>query len=245
MSVFKMWFLVFVLAAAATPSLAKAQESDSADANTEATTQLVPSEQWTATTRHALAQCLVGEADWGRVTEYSAISHLLLRRWERRIQASPTLTFERFIRQYCAVHRVSRPSARQQWVRALPWGDLDRNPGFPATVTWTNFVVPWRNVREFVEKFQTGIYADPTPTADHWGGAMDGVPLGGCILNQRVPSTDPETRGRVVQLVNRYYAVNMAERRRVQESHRQYLRDVAAGRSTISARLARGNITKP
>ena len=105
-------------------------------------------EQWTDSARLALAQCLVGEADFGRVTEYSAISHLLVRRWERRRSA---VTLEGFIRQYCAVHRVSRPTPRQQWVRKLPMGTLEENPGFPPTVTWTNFVRPWDKVQEFVQ----------------------------------------------------------------------------------------------
>lgn len=247
MSKSNMWFLGFVLAAAVTPSVARAQDSEVANAPTEVVanapeaTQLVPSDQWTENTKYALAQCLVGEAGWGRVTEYSAISHLLLRRWERRVQSSPTLTFEQFIRQYCAVHRIPHPSPRQQWVRDLPRGELDRNPGFPATVTWTNYIAPWRSVRNFVDRFQTGTYADPTPTADHWGGAMDGVPLGGRILSQLVPSTDPETHGRLVQLVNRYYVVDMSERRRIRASHQQYLRDVAAGTGPVPATLARGN----
>lgn len=194
-------------------------------------------DQWTDSAQLALAQCLVGEADWGRNTEYSAISHLLVRRWERR---RSSVSLEGFIRQYCAVHRVSRPTPRQQWVRNLPLGPLEENPGFPPTVTWTNFVTPWNKVLGFVAGFIRGEYRDPTPNADHWGGAMDGTPIGGRLIPAAVPSVDPATQGRTVQLVNRFYAVDMAARRRHMEARRQYVRDLANGRAVVSASSARG-----
>lgn len=184
----------------------------------------------------ALAQCLVSESGWGRITEYSAISHLLARRWKRLHHSQPVLTFEAFTRQYCAVHRVAHPTPRQQWVRRLPWGDLEQNPGFPAAVAWQNYVRPWRTVLEFVEGFRNGEYRDPTPTADHWGGSMDGVPIGGRLLPAVVPSVDPTTVGRMVTLGNRFYDIDMGVRRRFLLSRRQYEQDRAAGVTSISVR---------
>lgn len=193
--------------------------------------------QWDKETALLLSQCLVGEADWGRVTEYSAISHLLLRRWQVRRQTETDLTFKRSIRQYCALHRTRFPSRRQTMIKHLPTGKFWSDPGFEPTVLWLNYIQPWLDVQEFVYQFAHGTYADPTPTADHWGGAMDGIPLGGTRLAARVVSVDPETIGRRVTLVNRFYNVNMVELRRIRTSRRQYLRDVASGVTVISARL--------
>lgn len=195
--------------------------------------------QWDDETALLLSQCLVGEADWGRVTEYSAISHLLLRRWQLRRQTETELSFKRSIQQYCALHRTRSPSERQTTIKHLPTGKFWSDPGFPPTVSWVNYVQPWLGVQEFVYGFAHGTYADPTPTADHWGGAMDGIPLGGIRLSARVQSIDPETPGRTVTLVNHFYHVDMAVRRRILSRHRQHLRDVAAG-TVISARLASG-----
>jgi hypothetical protein len=239
----KAWILICVVTTMSASSIAMAQDSNPTESKPD-TTQNPLDGQWTDGARLALAQCLVGEADWGRVTEYSAISHLLTRRWVKRLQSEPTLTFERLVRRYCAVHRVSRPSLRQQWVRKLPWGELESDPGFPSNVAWTNYVTPWREVREFVENFYEGVYSDPTPSADHWGGAMDGVPIGGRLLNRVVPSTDPETPGRSVQLTNRFYAVDMAARRRFILSQREYRRLTEAA-ATVPASQARGGFRNP
>ena len=175
----------------------------------------------------------MGEAGWGGITEYSAISHVLLRRWARLHQATPSLTFAAFTRRYCAVHRVPHPTPRQLWVRHLPWGELGEDPGFPASVNWQNFVRPWHTVQVFVGKFSRGEYRDPTPTADHWGGAMDGTPIGGRLLDQAVLSVDPDSEGRTVHLHNLYYDIDMGARRRFLLSRRQYAEDVAAGATTI------------
>jgi hypothetical protein len=193
--------------------------------------------QWDAETALLLSQCLVGEADWGRVTEYSAISHLLLRRWQLRRQVETNLTFKRSIQQYCALHRTRSPSNRQTMIKHLPAGKFWSDPGFESTVLWLNYIKPWLDVQEFVYQFAHGTYADPTPTADHWGGAMDGIPLGGTRLPAQVRSVDPKTLGRTVTLANRFYNVDMRELRRIRTSRRQYLRDVASG-TPVSARQA-------
>lgn len=193
--------------------------------------------QWDDETALLLSQCLVGEADWGRVTEYSAISHLLLRRWQLRRRVETDLTFKRSIQQYCALHRTRSPSKRQAMLKHLPAGKFWSDPGFEPTVLWLNYIKPWLDVQEFVYQFAHGTYADPTPTADHWGGAMDGIPLGGTRLPAQVRSVDPNTVGRTVTLANRFYNVNMAELRRIRSSHRQHLRNVASG-TPVSARLA-------
>lgn len=198
-------------------------------------------EQWTDSARLALAQCLVSESGWERITEYSAISHLLVRRWERR---RGSVSLEGFIKQYCAVHRVPHPSPRQQWVLRLPMGTLTENPGFPSTVTWTNYVRPWNDAQLFVTKFMQGEYADPTPQAQHWGGAMDGTPIGGHLIPADVQSVDPATRGRMVHLVNLFYAMDMGERRRYLTLSRRPAQAAPVGQTVVPARLARGRGNK-
>jgi len=131
--------------------------------------------EWSDSTRLALAQCLLGEAGWRRRTEHSAISHVLLRRWHRLGSGS----FEGRVRRYCSVHRTTQPTDRHQWVRNMPWGPLLEDPGLPAGVNWRNYIDDWDYVRTTVELFEKSALVDPLPRARHWGGAMDGIPVGG------------------------------------------------------------------
>lgn len=176
----------------------------------------------------ALAQCLVGEVDWGRPTEYAILSHILL---YRSRQTGGRMDFEEMTRRYCSVHHIAHPTARQQWVRSLPWGELTSDPGFPATVNWRNYVVPWRHVREFTVSFLRGEIPNPMPTARHWGSAADGKHIRGAVMLPRVVASIED--GQPVQLANVMYAIDSNAIRRVANWH-------PTGHGPVDARLARG-----
>jgi hypothetical protein len=162
--------------------------------------------EWTDSTRLALAQCFVGEAGWGAITEYSAIAHILKRRWQS-IQEQPKYadwTFERMVRQYCAVHRVGSPTPRQVWVRRLPWGPLEGDPGFEETVKWHYFATQWDKIRDAVTMFEAGELRDPMPRAAHWGGPMDHGRLKNVKLLPGIVKSLED--GKKIQLQNYFYA---------------------------------------
>lgn len=163
--------------------------------------------QWTDSTRLALAQCFVAEAGWGAATEYAAIAHVLKRRWLMLTERPEyeSLTFEQHVRQYCAVHRVGNPTARQLWVRKLPWGDLKRNPGFEDGVSWENFAKLWTRVQDVVKVFEEGLLVDPLPRAWHWGGPMDTRFLRGKRTRALSGIVTSIETGKRIQLMNRFY----------------------------------------
>jgi hypothetical protein len=175
---------------------------------------------WDDSTRLALAQCLVAEAGWRNRTEHSAISHVLLRRWQSIRETRGAYRFETTIRRYCSVHRVRRPSSRQAWVRALPWGPLVSDPGMPSVVDWRNYAPAWDHVRETVALFEAGRLTDPLPQAEHWGGSMDRTPAGGVLLTRTVRSIED---GAQLRLHNRFYRVDReaARRQRLQRAAQQ------------------------
>jgi len=156
-----------------------------------------PQIEWSDSTRLALAQCLVGEAGWGTITEYVVIAHVLRKRWEAVIKQPQYAdwTFETMARKYCAVHRVSSPTPRQEWVRALPWGPLEGNPGFGGTVQWRYYARHWDRTREIVAKFENGEFEDPFPSATFWGGPMDHARLGDTDCT-RQPPPQPQEQGK-------------------------------------------------
>lgn len=187
--------------------------------------------EWDDSTRLALAQCLVAEAGWRNRTEHSAISHVLLRRW-RSIQSSRhNYRFETMVRRYCAVHRVRRPTARQAWVRALPWGPLESDPGMPSVVDWRNYAASWDHVRETVLMFEAGTLRDPLPQAEHWGGSMDRTPSGGVLLTRTVRSIED---GAELRLHNRFYRVDREAARR-ERLRREAQREAEQRRGTVAA----------
>ena len=165
----------------------------------------VPAREWTDSTRLALAQCLVGERNWDARTEWAAIAHVLAKRARRSGQH-----FERMVRRYCAAHGNPRPTARQLWVRALPWGELTDDPGFPPTVDFRNYVDDWRRVRAFVFEFEMGLIRDPLPAATFFGSRHDLRALPFETQSRiRVLSSvviDPETGERVL-LRNVFYTL--------------------------------------
>lgn len=165
--------------------------------------------EWDDSTRLALAQCFVGEAGWTARTEHAAMAHVLFRNYQRFARRNANATFEGRIRQYCAVHRVRTPTDRQQWVRALPWGPLEQDPGLPSVTDWRNWTRAWDYVRETVALFEAGDLEDPLPTAEHWGSLLDGVPRGGILLARTVNGE----QGRV-QLRNYFYRIDRRRRPR-------------------------------
>jgi hypothetical protein len=177
----------------------------------------------------ALAQCLVGEVDWGRPTEYAILSHILL---YRSRQTGGRMSFEEMTRRYCSVHHVAHPTARQRWVRTLPWGELTSDPGFPETVNWHNYVVPWRHVREFAVNFLRGRIPNPLPAARHWGSEADGDHIRGAVMLPRIVASIED--GQPVQLANVIYSVDPNAIRRV-------ARRRPTGHGVVDARLARGS----
>lgn len=181
-----------------------------------------PSIEWNDSTRLALGQCLVGEAGWRNRTEHSVLAHVLERRWRMVRARRATYTFEQMVRSYCSVHRVSTPSPRQTWVRALPWGTLTSDPGFPATVDWNNYVGSWDFVRETVALFEAGTLTDPLPDAIHWGSGPDGVPIGGILLARTVSSVED---GEPVTFHNHFYDIDYA----VVRAYRAYRRRLESG----------------
>jgi hypothetical protein len=154
--------------------------------------------QWDEPTKLALAQCFVAEAGWDEPTEWAAIGHVLMRR-----QRDSGWNLLRMIRQYCAVHRTTRPSPRQRYIRNLPWGDLTKNPGFPSSMELGRFSRLWGNVRAFTERFSLGVVSNPAPGARHWGGVMDRAIPGAMVLPSRVRGLD----GSTVELRNRFYSI--------------------------------------
>lgn len=194
-----------------------------------------PAIEWSDSTRLALGQCLVGEAGWRNRTEHAIMAHLLERRWRNVRRSRPSYTFEQMVRRYCAVHRVREPSERQRWVRALPWGELTEDPGMGDSTNWRNYIPAWDFVRETVALFEADTLPDPMPAAEHWGGHMDGVPVGGVLLARVVSSVmDASER---VSLHNYFYRIDPEIARR----YRAARRAVEAGREgTIPAEIAAG-----
>jgi len=172
-----------------------------------------PTIEWTKETRTALAQCLVAEAGWRHRTEHAAIVHVLERRWHRAYRRNRRVTFEDTIRRYCAVHR--RADVRRPWLKELDWAPMTEDPGFEATVTWTNYVDAWEYVRTTVELFEKDALPDPMPLARHWGGRMDGVPVGGVLLARTAHSTGSAqgaVDGRCLSATGDGYELRLARR---------------------------------
>lgn len=167
--------------------------------------QPVPANEWNDSTRLALAQCIVGERNWDGGAEWAAISHVLAKRARRGQQP-----FERMVRRYCAVHGNPRPTARQLWVRSLPWGELRSNPGFPPNIDFRNYVDSWRRVRAFVFEFELGMIQDPMPQALFFGSRQDLRALPAerrariRVLSSTV--TDPRT-GTLIRFRNVFYTL--------------------------------------
>jgi hypothetical protein len=190
---------------------------------------------WDDSTRLALAQCLVGEAGWRNRTEHAIIAHLLERRWRQVMGRHPTWTYERMIRRYCSVHRVREPSARHRWVRALPWGEMTVDPGLGTATDWRNYIAAWDFVRETVAMFEAGTLPDPMPDAEHWGGHMDSVPLGGVLLARVIRSI--EDRSTRVSLNNYFYRIDVEVARRYRAARRAA---EAGGPYVLPASIASG-----
>lgn len=164
--------------------------------------------EWNDDTRLSLGQCMVAERRWDREdrTEHAAIAHVLLRRWRRYREMHPgsTYSFDQMIRQYCAVHRASDPSPHQRWVRNLPWGPMETDPGMdPEETDWHNYTDDWDRTRETVTLFEQGELRDPLPHAMQWGSTSDGNPHGGSPLPRVVMSVGGR---RAVALLNWFYA---------------------------------------
>lgn len=170
----------------------------------------VPVEQMTPETMHDLARCLVAESDFGRITEYSAIAHVLARRWASAASRDPGKTFDDVIRRYCAALRTHEPSARQQWVLALPDGPMTSNPGFPSTVDWHNYSPKWDVTRGFVRDWGRGAMRNPLPLAEHFGASTDHPPLGAVMLPRTVASI---VTGKMMLLGNTFYRIDQQLRR--------------------------------
>ena len=219
----------------------------------------VPEEEWSDETKLELAQCWVGETDWGRATEKAIIAHILAKRWRRATgqplvdpvvigegapRPHPRVSFAYMLHRYCAVLHVRHPTDRQQWVRNLPWGELEQDPGFPSTVNWKNYVVPWRHVRELVDRFAAGDIPDPMPRAMHWGSPQDSICTrrdaegvcvffrarirGAVMLPRTIASIED---GEPVQLTNVIYAL---------EGHVRRTAPRPTGHGVISAAVAMG-----
>lgn len=170
----------------------------------------VPAEQLTPETRYDLARCLVAEADFGRLTEYSAISHVLARRWQGAVERNPAATFGGVVRRYCAALRTRDPSPRQRWVLNMPDGQMTEDPGFPSTVNWRNYASKWDETRDFVDDWGRGEMRNPLPLAEHFGGSMDHPPLGAVMLPRHVRSI---INGEIVLLGNTFYRIDQELRR--------------------------------
>jgi len=194
----------------------------------------VPVEQLTPETMHDLGRCLVAESDFGRLTEYSAIAHVLARRWASAASRDPSKTFDGMIRRYCAVLRTSSPSPRQEWVLALPDGQMTSDPGFPSTVDWRNYAPKWDVTRQFVRNWAAGQMRNPLPLAEHFGGGMDHPPLGAVMLPRRVRSI---ITGKLVLLGNTFYRIDQALRRLGQRAPMEVVHVPGA---TLPAALAAG-----
>jgi len=188
--------------------------------------------EWDDSTRLALGQCMVGEAGWRNRTEHAAMAHTLRRNWQRFVATHPEARFEERVRQYCAMHRVTRPSPRQLWVRNLPWAVLEADPGMnPEQTDWRNWVDDWDYVRETVMMFEAGILPDPLPEAQHWGCSADGVPTGGVLLARTVRSES----GVSIRLNNYFYRIDPGVIRRIRAARRL----LEEGSGPIPADIAR------
>lgn len=190
-------------------------------ASSHAMAQPVPQEQWSDSTRLALAVCLVAEVGWNMQTEHAAISHVLAKRWRIAKASNPDATFEGMVRRYCSVHRVGDP--QRLWLRQLKWEPLSEDPGFGDGVNWENYIRNWDRVRGTVDLFEKAALPDPLPQALHWGGVMDGSPRNSVLLARAAQLPGKEKVG----LRNLFYAI---QRRRVIPTT-----------GVVSARLARGN----
>jgi len=176
------------------------------EAQAQASTE--PSISWNDSTRLALGQCYVAENRWRNRTEHAAMAYVLLRRWRRYLRMHPgsTYSFEDQIRDYCAVHRTSSPSPHQTWVRALPWGTMETNPGMdPEQTDWRNWVDDWDYARETVTLFETGALRDPLPGAMNWGSTDDGNPHRGIPMPRVIASVVDDG---FVLLNNHFYALD-------------------------------------
>lgn len=202
----------------------------------------LPESDWTEEAQHNLARCWVGEAGWGHEVDHAAIGWALVRRLEFLRVRNPRLSFARLAEQYCQALATPRPSQRQLWVRALPWGDLvarNRASTFPAHLSWTGHNERWRVVRERVAAFGRGELEEVCPGATDWGGPMDSIPERATLVCERRQARAGETEA----TLNTFYFIDREARRamvrdRVRARERARVRPVGGG--AIPASIARG-----
>lgn len=150
---------------------------------------------WTVDTKLALAQCLVAEAGWDAPVEWSVIAHVLVSRHKSVGWSLLDMT-----RQYCAMHRAGSPSARQRYIRSLPWGELTHAPPGASRARLAGL---WKSVIGFVERFSTTGVPNPLPGAQHWGSREDHGRLTSAVLMPR----HVVVGGKTVGLRNYFYRV--------------------------------------
>lgn len=132
--------------------------------------QPIPASEWTPEARLWMARAAVAEAGWDSATDHAALAWVLARRWDRMRARWPALSLVTVIRAYCAgLGRYPAVTARQEWVRSLPWGDP---PGW-----LRRYAERWRRVRDTVDAWGRGAVVDPCKgDAMHWGGTIDRPP---------------------------------------------------------------------
>jgi hypothetical protein len=135
----------------------------------------IPEQAWDEEAKLVLAQAWVGEADWS-AQDHIAIGWVLAKRW--RVYNSvhefeEQVSFADFIRLYSAALKGEEGSRtkRQRFVQSLPWGDPTPDEhGIYASPRYTRL---WQQVRQRIEAWGEGQFADPCRAAMHWGGTMD------------------------------------------------------------------------
>lgn len=192
----------------------------------------IPEEEWTPEARYNLVRCLVGEAGWS-APDHAAIPWALARSWQARVRGGFELTFAVQVERYCSVLRVSEPTERQLWVRALPetgpMTEENEPDAFPDTVEWSGYSERLDRIRAFVDRWALGEVRDPCPRADHWGGVMDSIGVGAILVCPRASGGMRNTFFYVSPEARRALVRARIARRRAEEMGEPIPAEVASG----------------
>jgi hypothetical protein len=124
--------------------------------------------QWTPAARLQVARALWGECgpECARYPDASAIPHIFVKRWQRRVLVEPDVTLEVVTTRYAKPLRAKHERGRR--VQSLPWGPLE-GPLAKHNADWIAILVQ-------VGRVARGEVSDPCRPALHYGGDMDAQP---------------------------------------------------------------------
>lgn len=114
-----------------------------------------------------LAKSCIGEAGFSNFEECVSIMYV----YHSRSQKSG-VSISKMVKEYSAPLKVAE---KRTWIKNLNMA-MARPKGWPNRLRWSTHKAWWQGIIETIKLWETGVLANPTEHADHFGGSMDAPP---------------------------------------------------------------------